>query len=146
MGDPSSSSPNNTNVQVVVRVRPSSDSSENPEDLFTVPPGKPNVLTIKDPLSRGRSDHTFVFSKVLMGQQQQQQNDVFEAVAKPMVDHVMSGFNGCAFAYGQTGSGKTYTIFGEGGQEKRGLLPRAVEYLFERIEEMGERKEIGNNL
>ena len=55
----------------------------------------------------------------------------------------MAGFNSCCFAYGQTGSGKTFTIFGEGGEERRGLLPRAVEYLFERIQERRERKEIG---
>lgn len=51
----------------------------------------------------------------------------------------VSGF----FFLGQTGSGKTYTIFGEGDADRRGLLPRTVEYLFDRIEECSERKEIG---
>jgi hypothetical protein len=38
----------------------------------------------------------------------------------------MDGYNGTIFAYGQTGSGKTFTMFGEGGDEKRGIIPRAV--------------------
>ena len=48
------------------------------------------------------------------------------------VDHVLEGYNSCIFAYGQTGSGKTYTIFGEDG-DRRGIIPRAVEYLFSAI-------------
>ncbi|CAM9820023.1 unnamed protein product, partial [Hapterophycus canaliculatus] len=37
-----------------------------------------------------------------------------QAVAKPQVENIISGFNGCCFAYGQTGSGKTYSMFGKG--------------------------------
>lgn len=29
-----------------------------------------------------------------------------QAVAKPQVENIMNGFNGCCFAYGQTGSGE----------------------------------------
>lgn len=29
-----------------------------------------------------------------------------QAVAKPQVENMINGFNGCCFAYGQTGSGK----------------------------------------
>ena len=35
------------------------------------------------------------------------QEDVFERVAQPVIESVMSGFNGTIFAYGQTGSGKS---------------------------------------
>jgi hypothetical protein len=42
-----------------------------------------------------------------------------------------------------SGSGKTYSIFGEGAGNTRGLLPRSIEYVFEKIEELSERKEIG---
>jgi len=56
------------------------------------------------------------------------------------------GYNGCIFAYGQTGAGKTYTIQGPGldisfnnslnpeENDKRGILPRVVEYMFSNIE------------
>jgi kinesin family protein C1 len=42
-------------------------------------------------------------------------------------------YNVCIFAYGQTGSGKTYTMTGEDGSETRGLIPRAVNFLFEEM-------------
>ena len=36
------------------------------------------------------------------------QTEVYEGVAKQMVDACLKGHNVCIFAYGQTGSGKTY--------------------------------------
>ncbi|KAJ1477449.1 hypothetical protein T484DRAFT_1821339, partial [Baffinella frigidus] len=60
-------------------------------------------------------------------------------------------YNGSIFAYGQTGSGKTFTMQGpetemakggsagpetemaKGGSATRGLIPRALEYLFDKI-------------
>ncbi|CAD7922816.1 unnamed protein product [Amoebophrya sp. A25] len=130
-----------SNVQVVVRLRPPEDPTESIDDVYVFQPDKPHVLTIRDPLSKGRSDHTFLYSKILLPHVLQE--DTYREVARPLVNHCMLGFNSCCFAYGQTGSGKTYSIFGEGASERRGILPRAVEYLFERIEENAERKEIG---
>jgi hypothetical protein len=40
------------------------------------------------------------------------QFDVFETVAKDLVDDVLSGWNATCLAYGQTGTGKTYTMLG----------------------------------
>ena len=40
---------------------------------------------------------------------------VYNDVAKGLVDSVVNGLNGTIFAYGQTSSGKTYTIQGSGG-------------------------------
>lgn len=42
-------------------------------------------------------------------------------------------YNVCIFAYGQTGSGKTYTMTGADTNESRGLIPRAVDFLFEEM-------------
>lgn len=54
-----------------------------------------------------------------------------------------SGYNCTIFAYGQTGAGKTYTMLGKGyddGEDfdtsSRGIQPRVLEYLFDRIEEV----------
>lgn len=61
---------------------------------------------------------------------------VFEDTA-PLIDSVVDGFNVCIFAYGQTGSGKTFTMNGTEGENK-GINTRALERLFEIIEERRE--------
>ncbi|OMJ27898.1 Kinesin-like protein KIF1C [Smittium culicis] len=40
------------------------------------------------------------------------QLDVYNSVAKPLLEHAFLGYNISIFAYGQSGSGKTYTMFG----------------------------------
>jgi kinesin family protein 6/9 len=59
------------------------------------------------------------------------QEEVFNVVAKDIIDSAFEGYNGTLFAYGQTGSGKTFTI--TGGAERyqdRGLIPRSLSYIF----------------
>jgi hypothetical protein len=56
------------------------------------------------------------------------QDAVFDAVARPIIDGALDGFNGTVFAYGQTGSGKTFTM--TGGQSSfndRGIIPRTLQ-------------------
>lgn len=62
------------------------------------------------------------------------------------------GINGTIFAYGQTGAGKTYSIAGgeQRGEElknsqKRGILPRTIDMVFNRLmseNEMNQRSKI----
>ncbi|TDH09612.1 hypothetical protein EPR50_G00088230 [Perca flavescens] len=59
------------------------------------------------------------------------QIELFEHVAKPLVDDVIHGKNGLLFTYGVTGSGKTYTMTGSPGQG--GLLPRSLDMIFNSI-------------
>ncbi|KAM3609753.1 uncharacterized protein V6R79_019786 [Siganus canaliculatus] len=59
------------------------------------------------------------------------QIDLFEHVAKPLVDDLIHGRNGLLFTYGVTGSGKTYTMTGSPGQG--GLLPRSLDMIFNSI-------------
>ena len=40
------------------------------------------------------------------------QEEVYDQVARPIIDGVLDGYNGTLFAYGQTGTGKTYTMLG----------------------------------
>lgn len=56
---------------------------------------------------------------------------MFNNIVKPIVDAAVSGFNGTVFAYGQTSSGKTYTMMGT--PEELGIIPLAVEYMFDAI-------------
>ena len=75
----------------------------------------------------GVGEHAFAFDTVFWTGSKQE--EVFDVACRPQVEHVLQGYNACAFAYGQTGSGKTYTMFGEPGAV-RGAIPRAVEHLF----------------
>eukprot|EP01016_Furgasonia_blochmanni_P018370 TRINITY_DN20886_c0_g1_i1.p1 TRINITY_DN20886_c0_g1~~TRINITY_DN20886_c0_g1_i1.p1 ORF type:complete len:328 (+),score=82.67 TRINITY_DN20886_c0_g1_i1:64-1047(+) len=59
------------------------------------------------------------------------QSEIFQYIAKEVVDSGLEGFNGTIFAYGQTGSGKTFTM--TGGPERyedRGIIPRTISYVF----------------
>ena len=61
------------------------------------------------------------------------QNKVFEDLVSfseslfyqgnEVLDNAFEGYNACLFAYGQTGSGKSY----------KGIIPRACEEIFRRI-------------
>ncbi|XP_022610200.1 kinesin-like protein KIF23 isoform X2 [Seriola dumerili] len=59
------------------------------------------------------------------------QRELFEYVAKPLVDDLIHGKNGLLFTYGVTGSGKTFTMTGSPGQG--GLLPRSLDMIFNTI-------------
>ena len=48
-----------------------------------------------------------------------------------VLNNAFEGFNACLFAYGQTGSGKSYSVVGYG--ENKGIVPRACEEIFKRI-------------
>ncbi|KAF7833676.1 kinesin-like protein KIN-UC isoform X2 [Senna tora] len=57
------------------------------------------------------------------------QKRVYEVVAKPVVESVLSGYNGTIMVYGQTGTGKTYTVgtLGKDDASERGIMVRTVE-------------------
>lgn len=61
------------------------------------------------------------------------QEQVYNDVAKSIIDQALQGFNGTIFAYGQTGSGKTHTMMGS--SEDLGIVPRMYNDLFDRIRE-----------
>ena len=62
---------------------------------------------------------------------------MFNEAALPIIESVLEGFNGTVFAYGQTASGKTYTMQGADidDPDTRGIIPRMVSLVFDRIEE-----------
>ncbi|XP_061671357.1 kinesin-like protein KIF23 isoform X2 [Syngnathoides biaculeatus] len=59
------------------------------------------------------------------------QRELFEEVAKPLVEDLIQCKNGLLFTYGVTGSGKTFTMTGSPGEG--GLLPRSLDMLFNSI-------------
>lgn len=77
---------------------------ENPKSVIYVPSGAPNF--------QGQRLHLKVFNFDDVLDAQASQEEVFDVVARPIVDRFLQGFNGAILAYGQSGSGKTYTIEG----------------------------------
>jgi kinesin family protein 5 len=73
-------------------------------------------------------DHTFDTSC--------RQVDVYNTAVMPIIESVLEGFNGTILAYGQTSSGKTHTMLGPDidSEENRGIIPRMVGGIFEKIE------------
>ncbi|MAD20401.1 MAG: hypothetical protein CMJ52_09585 [Planctomycetaceae bacterium] len=59
------------------------------------------------------------------------QEDLFKGT-ETLMTSVLDGFNVCIFAYGQSGTGKTFTM--EGNEEHPGLVPRAMQRIFEDIQ------------
>ncbi|GCB64365.1 hypothetical protein scyTo_0013330 [Scyliorhinus torazame] len=77
----------------------------------------------------GHQPHTLDFDAVL--DESTSQRDVYETVAKPLVEFVLQGYNGCVLTYGTPGSGKSYSL--QGGNlsgKQRGIISRAAEDLF----------------
>jgi kinesin family member 5 len=76
------------------------------------------------------------------------QDQVYDTVARPIVQDVLRGYNGTVLAYGQTGTGKTHTMFGppdavdalasseasvelvRAFRERSGITPRALDEIF----------------
>lgn len=63
------------------------------------------------------------------------QSEIFEFVGVPIIDDVLTGYNGTVFAYGQTGSGKTYTMMGSNVHDEvnSGIIPRALNLIFQSL-------------
>uniref|UniRef100_A0A671SFH7 Kinesin-like protein n=1 Tax=Sinocyclocheilus anshuiensis TaxID=1608454 RepID=A0A671SFH7_9TELE len=82
----------------------------------------------------------YVFDKVFPTNCTQEQ--VYNTCAKQIVKDVLDGYNGTIFAYGQTSSGKTYTMEGKlHDPDKRGIIPRIAEDIFNHIYTMDENLE-----
>uniref|UniRef100_A0A0K0D9W9 Kinesin-like protein n=1 Tax=Angiostrongylus cantonensis TaxID=6313 RepID=A0A0K0D9W9_ANGCA len=67
------------------------------------------------------------------------QQAVFERCTIDLIEHLLAGKNGLLFTYGITGSGKTYTMTGKPTPEETGLLPRALDVLFNSIDNKADR-------
>lgn len=132
----------NSNIKVYVRARPLEigDVDLNPDFLETDKTDDRKIV-IRDPDTANRKygEVSFQFDRVFWTEAKQ--DEIFNVTCKPQVDHIVNGYNCCCFAYGQTGSGKTYTMFGDEG-EIRGVIPRSVEYLFQKISKLGSLNEV----
>ena len=84
--------------------------------------------------------HIFNFDYVFPCESKQ--CEVYDIAASPILEGVLEGFNGCILAYGQTSSGKTFTMQGDLDDiDVKGIIPRIVDTLFERIDSAGSKIE-----
>lgn len=121
-------------IKTVVRFRPMLDIemqvSDNQPEVFTFP--DPTVVSVK----RGVDNfETFTFDRVFTSQSTQQ--EIFDFVGKPIIDDILTGYNGTVFAYGQTGSGKSFTMTGLDlyEQSSMGIIPRANSLIFSTLQQ-----------
>ncbi|KAL3314039.1 Kinesin-like protein kif21b [Cichlidogyrus casuarinus] len=123
----------NTSVKVVVRIRPQNDTelSNNDKICISKLPGYPQLSVGKE---------SFTFDNVF--EPDSRQENIFECIAKPLIDGVLKGYNATIIAYGQTGSGKTFTMGTSTeyfrSDEDLGIIPRAITYLFEQISQVND--------
>ncbi|CAL1290201.1 unnamed protein product [Larinioides sclopetarius] len=116
-------------VKVVVRCRPMSEKegSANYQKVVKLYPDRGGV----EVQMKSQNTKYFTFDAVYDGGNQA---DIYDEVFRPLVDSVISGFNGTVIAYGQTGAGKTYTMEGQlGDHEKEGVIPNSFRHIFSHI-------------
>jgi kinesin family protein 3/17 len=92
----------NESVRVVVRSRPLSDKE--------IKEGHSNIVAIDREAAsitiQGQNvpPKTFTFDSAF--DNKTSQLDIYNRIARPIVDSALNGYNGTIFAYGQTGTGK----------------------------------------
>ena len=129
-------------IRIFCRVKP----TKQPVGLYELgedESGTPGLsFTVPRELSSGfvnnkKEIYTFKFDGFF--DQTVKQDEVFAGVAQPVIENVLSGYNGTIFAYGQTGSGKTFTITGGAERYKdRGIIPRTLSYIFQQYDKNAE--------
>eukprot|EP00884_Botryococcus_braunii_P012461 jgi/Botrbrau1/21215/Bobra.39_2s0016.1 len=129
------------NIKVIIRIRPRSFAER--EEAERDPKSGISCLnrlsiTTLSVATPHHEPHSYTFDHI--ADELTAQEDMFCLVGAPVIENVMAGFNSSIFAYGQTGSGKTHTILGQPcDPDQRGLAPRMLERLFQRISEEEDR-------
>jgi len=132
-----------SNLVVAVRVRPLNsreNSDQDQKQVVSVKENQVNIIT-----SYGQT-HTFSYDHCFSScypehQQLNDQETVYQSLARPLLDKAFEGYNTCLFAYGQTGSGKSYSVMGPIGvehdlDESAGIVPRFCHELFSKVESL----------
>lgn len=126
-----------TNIQVVARVRACFEPSEDYYDFHRNEIGDTGIRIEVKPgmkfgwLTNPKPHYEYNFSSLFW--KDSKQDRIFQDVAMPLISHALDGFNATLFAYGQTGSGKTYTLSGGDNYDDRGIIPRSISYVFQKV-------------
>ncbi|XP_035682525.1 kinesin-like protein KIF3A isoform X4 [Branchiostoma floridae] len=121
------------NVRVVVRCRPMNEKEVREQYKQVVKIDEvTGQVTVTKPNSPNEPPKQFTFDTVFGPDSKQV--DVYNLVARPIVESVLEGYNGTIFAYGQTGTGKTFTMQGVRDKpELRGIIPNSFAHIFGHI-------------
>lgn len=114
-------------LQVFCRLRPTLDES-------CIQVLSSSILKLTTPANHvyrngSERQNQFMFKSIFTNETSQQ--NIFETVALPLVEGLITGHNGLLFTYGVTGGGKTYTMTGD--KTTAGIMPRCVQILFTTI-------------
>ena len=148
---------NQENSKIILRIKPKTDDEylQN-EKIFEIKDN--NLIEFI-----GSNNNSKIFKFDYIFNEDSQQKQIFDICAKEICDSLYEGYNGTIFAYGQIGSGKTYTMLGPNytssflcnsnfvlseqennyiyymkkkEEEGKGLIPRSIEYLLNKKEEL----------
>lgn len=122
-------------VKVALRVRPQSDM-EILQSCIECIRAYPNINQV---IVNDKRPFTFDY----VYDTKSKQEEIFHTSVIPLIDGCFKGNNATIFAYGQTGSGKTYTMgtsnfFDYMGDEAKGIIPRVVNEIFDRVSKLVE--------
>ena len=146
IGDTAVQDEGNDRIKVVVRVRPplkrelkgsypfakaySIESNEQSDSLTL----SENLNSIAHGgVENGIIYNTYRFGFDRVYSPEARQEDVYTESARDVVMNALQGYNASIIAYGQTGAGKTHTMTGTLAGDERGVIPRAVDDVFEHI-------------
>jgi len=123
------------NIKVCIRVRPF-NSRETGEQCVVAMPTQ-DTVQIAEYNTASVEPRSFSFDRCYWSHCASDANfatqeTLMEELGEALLANALEGFNNCLFAYGQTGAGKTHSMLGGDG-DQRGLLPRVLEGLFDRI-------------
>eukprot|EP01038_Epipyxis_sp_PR26KG_P006997 gene6997-9562_t len=126
-----------TNVQVAVRCRPmNNEEKKSGQPSVVVCDSESKSVKVSYGPTGKKLVKSFNFDKVFG--MYSRQEEVFDAMVKPIVEESLAGFNCTIFAYGQTGTGKTHTMEGDiDNEDEAGIVPRSVKEILEQLEGSG---------
>ncbi|XP_062987691.1 kinesin-like protein KIF20B [Elgaria multicarinata webbii] len=127
-------------IHVCLRIRPFMQTEKESEFQECVSVLDPTSIVVKAPKSSkmfrlseknlAQLVQKFTFSQVFGSKTTQE--ELFEGTVKQPVIDFIKGHSRLVFTYGVTNAGKTYTY--QGTEEDSGILPRALDLLFKRIQ------------
>ena len=92
-------------IRVCVRCRPPNKQEKDRKEPVIIK-ASGNALLINNPDPREGEPPSYIYAYDFLYGPASNTTDMYEDMAKPMLDGLFDGYNGTIFAYGQSGSGK----------------------------------------